>query len=195
MSSCCGWRQTQPQGQAGRQAGNETFVSRQEMEGRGGQNHTAGTRRQPGSQHTNRPRRHTTHLHAAVCCHQLVLQQRVPQAQLRQVGQQVLVHDRELPAQHAAHVDVGRVRLKALIVTQDLARAGGRHGRDQQGVAHAVGRDVGAQLRPVPACAGLLQLRREADAQRKSPVSRVCLVYLQRASREASYLTTDVASD
>lgn len=42
----------------------------------------------------------TTHLHAAIGCHQLVLEQRVPQAQLCQVCQQVLVDHSELATQH-----------------------------------------------------------------------------------------------
>lgn len=52
--------------------------------------------------------------------HQLVLDGRVPQTQAVEVMQQVLVDDGELPRQHSAHVDVGGVRLKALVVTQDL---------------------------------------------------------------------------
>ena len=64
-------------------------------------------------------------LHGAVGSHQLVFEVGGPQAQARQVHEQVLVDHRELPAQHAAHVDVAGVGLEALVVAQDLqARAG-----------------------------------------------------------------------
>ena len=61
-----------------------------------------------------------TYLHRAIGGNELVLEVCVPQAQAGQVQQQVLVDDRELAAEHAADVDVARVRLKALVVPQDL---------------------------------------------------------------------------
>eukprot|EP00955_Chlamydomonas_euryale_P118133 366520-Chlamydomonas_euryale.AAC.9 len=59
-------------------------------------------------------------LHAAVGGHQLVLHVWVPQTKAVEVVQQVLVDDGELAGEHAAHVDVGRVGLKALVVAEDL---------------------------------------------------------------------------
>mmetsp|Transcript_5149 Transcript_5149/g.9357 ORF Transcript_5149/g.9357 Transcript_5149/m.9357 type:complete len:221 (+) Transcript_5149:217-879(+) len=83
-------------------------------------------------------------LHAALRGHQFVLHARIPQPQRHQIRQQVLVHHRKLPAQHATDVNVARVRLEALIVPQNLAGAGRGHGRHQQAVPDAVGGDVSA---------------------------------------------------
>ena len=57
----------------------------------------------------------------------------------------------ELAGEHAARVDVVGVGFDGLVVTEDLRRRRGGHGRQQQAVAHAVLRDVRAQPRPVVA--------------------------------------------
>mmetsp|Transcript_10715 Transcript_10715/g.19052 ORF Transcript_10715/g.19052 Transcript_10715/m.19052 type:complete len:229 (+) Transcript_10715:211-897(+) len=57
----------------------------------------------------------------------------------------------KLSRKHSTHVEVLRVRLERLIVTQDLSRAGCGHGSDQQGVPQAVLGDLGPQGIPVPA--------------------------------------------
>ena len=74
----------------------------------------------------------------------------VPQALLSQVSEQVVVDDLKLAGEHTASVDVGSVRLDALVVTEDLSGGGSRHGSNQQRVAQAVLLDLFTQLGPVP---------------------------------------------
>lgn len=74
----------------------------------------------------------------------------IPQALLGQVSEQVMVDDLELAGEHAASVDVGGVRLDALVVAEDLSGGGSRHGGNQQRVAQAVLLDLFTQLGPVP---------------------------------------------
>ena len=92
-------------------------------------------------------------LDAAGAGDDLVLHVAIPDAEVQQVVDEVLVDQRELAGQRAALVDVARDRLKALVVAEDLRRARGRHRREQQRVAHAPARDLGLQRRPVPAAA------------------------------------------
>ena len=61
-----------------------------------------------------------------------------PQAPGDEILQQVAVHLHELPREHAAHVEVLRVGLEALVVAQDLRRAGRGHRRHQQRVPQAM---------------------------------------------------------
>jgi hypothetical protein len=74
----------------------------------------------------------------------------VPQALLGQVSEQVVVDDLELAGEHATGVDVGGVRLDALVVAEDLSGGGSWHGSNQQRVAQAVQLDLFTQLGPVP---------------------------------------------
>lgn len=53
-----------------------------------------------------------TCLHAAVGCHQLVLQLWAPQPQPAEVVQQVLVDHGELTTQHTTHIDVGTAAIQ-----------------------------------------------------------------------------------
>ena len=62
-------------------------------------------------------------LYGTVCCNQLVLEVRRPQAKASEVHEQVLVHYRELSTEHPPHVDVAGVWLKALVVAQNLHTA------------------------------------------------------------------------
>mmetsp|Transcript_1236 Transcript_1236/g.5472 ORF Transcript_1236/g.5472 Transcript_1236/m.5472 type:complete len:326 (+) Transcript_1236:605-1582(+) len=97
-------------------------------------------------------------LHGAVVLDQVVLERRVPQAHLGEVGQKMVVHDGEFTGEHAPGVDVGRVRLEALVVAQDLRRGSRGHGRDEERVANAVRRNLGAKSGPVvPGTAGHLR--------------------------------------
>ncbi len=57
-----------------------------------------------------------SHLHTAIGSDKLILQVWVPEPQLGQVLQQMLVDDCELAAQHSPHIDVAGVWLEALIV-------------------------------------------------------------------------------
>ena len=50
----------------------------------------------------------------------------------------------------APRVEVGGVWLERLVVAEDLRGGRGRHGRDEQRVAHAVLRDLRAERGPVP---------------------------------------------
>jgi hypothetical protein len=74
----------------------------------------------------------------------------VPQPILSQVSEKVMVDDLEFAREHAAGVDVGGVRLNALVVAEDLSGGGSWHGSHQQRVAHTVLLDLLAQLGPVP---------------------------------------------
>mmetsp|Transcript_1161 Transcript_1161/g.4600 ORF Transcript_1161/g.4600 Transcript_1161/m.4600 type:complete len:635 (-) Transcript_1161:687-2591(-) len=92
-------------------------------------------------------------LHGAVVGDEVVLQRGVPQTELGEVVEEVVVHHGELTGKHAARVDVGGVRLEALVVAEDLRGGRGGHGRDEQRVAHAVGGNLLAQAGPVVAVA------------------------------------------
>src|SRR5690606_39271860 len=61
-------------------------------------------------------------LYGAVGSDNGILHSVVPDAQADQVFGQVLVHHHTLTPQHAAHLNVRRIRLKRLVVTQDLCR-------------------------------------------------------------------------
>ena len=96
-------------------------------------------------------------LDGAVVGDELVLEAGVPEAHLGEVGEEVLVHDGELAGEHATGVDVGGVRLEALVVAQNLGRGRGGHGRDEERVADAVLGDLGPEPGPVvPVAAGHL---------------------------------------
>ncbi len=73
-----------------------------------------------------------------------------PEAHVDQVLEQPRVDDLELASQDPARVDVGCVRLEAFVEAEDLARAGGWHGSDEETVADAMLGDVGFQGIPVP---------------------------------------------
>ena len=59
-------------------------------------------------------------LNASICGNQLVLDVRAPEAESSEVVEQMLIDDGELTAEHAPDVDVGSVRLKALVVPENL---------------------------------------------------------------------------
>mmetsp|Transcript_14943 Transcript_14943/g.44735 ORF Transcript_14943/g.44735 Transcript_14943/m.44735 type:complete len:376 (+) Transcript_14943:584-1711(+) len=90
-------------------------------------------------------------LHRAIVGDDLIPDLGRPEITAHQIAQQVLVDNGEFAREHAARVEVGRVRLEALVVAEDLRRRGGGHRRDEQRVAQAVGSDRRAQARPVPA--------------------------------------------
>jgi len=60
------------------------------------------------------------HLYGTICCNQLILEVRRPQAEASEVHEQMLIHYRELSTEHPPHIDVAGVWLKALVVAQDL---------------------------------------------------------------------------
>lgn len=74
----------------------------------------------------------------------------IPQPQLSQISEQVMVDDLEFAREHTASVDVGCVGLDALIVSEDLSGGSSRHGSNEQRVAHAVLLDLFTQLGPIP---------------------------------------------
>mmetsp|Transcript_8651 Transcript_8651/g.23493 ORF Transcript_8651/g.23493 Transcript_8651/m.23493 type:complete len:441 (+) Transcript_8651:1767-3089(+) len=88
--------------------------------------------------------------HGAIRSDHLVLDRGVPQSERRQIVQQVLVDHGELTRQHAPHVDVGRVRLEALVVAENLGGGGRGHRCNEERVPHPMRRDVCAKLVPVP---------------------------------------------
>lgn len=90
-------------------------------------------------------------LHRAVGGNDGRLHLLVPEAELDEVLEQVLVHHHELAAEHPAHVNVARVGLKRLVVAQNLGGAGRGHGGHQQRVARAVLHYLRPQRVPVPA--------------------------------------------
>ncbi len=59
-------------------------------------------------------------LYGTVCCNQLVLEVRRPQAEASEVHEQMLVHYGELSTEHPPHIDVAGIWLKALVVAQNL---------------------------------------------------------------------------
>mmetsp|Transcript_29336 Transcript_29336/g.73212 ORF Transcript_29336/g.73212 Transcript_29336/m.73212 type:complete len:277 (+) Transcript_29336:1128-1958(+) len=65
----------------------------------------------------------------------------------------MVVDHGELAGEDTAGVDVGCVRLEALVVSQDLRGGRGGHGRYEQRVAHPMLGNVCAQARPVVASA------------------------------------------
>ncbi len=71
-------------------------------------------------------------------CYQFVLHGVVPQPQLREVLQQVVVDHLEFPREDAARVDVAGVGFNGLVVAQDLGRGGRGHGRQQEAVPDSV---------------------------------------------------------
>ena len=102
----------------------------------------------------------------------------------------MLVHHDELSAQDLARVNIAGVRLKALIVAQDLRSGCGGHGRHEQGVAYSVFQYLFAQSFPIPATAQLLgvhapQIELELPlAHRASLISlirSVCLGFFNRS--------------
>ena len=86
---------------------------------------------------------------------QLVLHPLIPEAQLGQVAEEVLVDHDELTAECAPGVDVGGVGLEALVVAEDLRGGGRGHGRDEQAVAHALFHDFLLENVPLPPVAWL----------------------------------------
>ena len=73
---------------------------------------------------------------------------RVPQPEPLQLLDQVGVHLEELAAERLAFEEVGDLRLDALVHARDGGDGRGRGDGQQQRVAHAGGRDTGAQRRP-----------------------------------------------
>ncbi|MDT4849093.1 hypothetical protein FQZ97_832020 [compost metagenome] len=70
-------------------------------------------------------------LNRAVGCDQLVFHGIIPEADLHQVTQEVLIHYHKLTGKYPTAVDIGSVRFEALVVAQDLAGGGCWHGRQQ----------------------------------------------------------------
>lgn len=70
-------------------------------------------------------------LYTTIVCNDLVLDDRCPESNLRQVPHQVSVHADELTGEHTPRVNVRRERFEAFVVAQDLRSAGGWHGRHQ----------------------------------------------------------------
>lgn len=60
-----------------------------------------------------------------------------------------MIDNLELSRQHTTRVDVTRVRLDGLIVTEDLSGGCGRHGSKEETVSDAVLGDVGLEGCPV----------------------------------------------
>ena len=77
----------------------------------------------------------------------------IPKAQLHQIHQQVLVHYNKFARKHAARVQVARVRLEALVVTQDLRGGCRGHWSKQQGVPNTVLFHFLAKCFPIPTAA------------------------------------------
>ena len=63
------------------------------------------------------------HLYTPVGSNKLVLCVSAPQAKSRKVRKQVLIDNGKFSRQHAANIDIACVRLKALVVAQDLRTA------------------------------------------------------------------------
>lgn len=61
-----------------------------------------------------------------------------PETHVDEVFEKPGVNNLEFAGEHAPGVDVGRVRFETLIVAEDLARGGGGHWGDKEGVADAV---------------------------------------------------------
>jgi hypothetical protein len=90
------------------------------------------------------------YLDRAIAGNDLILQIITPQATLRQILQQVLVHHLKVAGQDAASVNVAGVRLERLIISEDLRSGRSGHRRQQQTVPDAVSHHLLAQRGPVP---------------------------------------------
>jgi len=77
-----------------------------------------------------------------------------PEAKFDQVDEEVTGDADELTSQSAADVDVGGVRLKALVVSEDLGSGGSGHRGEQKGIADTVLGDLLLKTFPVPAVTG-----------------------------------------
>mmetsp|Transcript_29472 Transcript_29472/g.46849 ORF Transcript_29472/g.46849 Transcript_29472/m.46849 type:complete len:279 (-) Transcript_29472:1426-2262(-) len=77
-------------------------------------------------------------LHTAVGRNQLVLQQRRPHSQLDEIAQQMVIDAHKLSRQCPPHIHIRRVRLKTLVVAQDLRSGRRRHRSHQQRITNAV---------------------------------------------------------
>lgn len=130
-------------------------------------------------------------LHRTIGGHQAVFHLFVPQAQSDEVFQQVFVHDDELAGEGAPTVNVGGIRLEALVVAQYLRGRSGGHGRQQEAVAQSVPGYVGLQRAPVEAVRGrhvphvvlqdALTCRRTGIALVGTVLRGLCAGFLQRA--------------
>lgn len=78
-----------------------------------------------------------------------------PQAHVDEILEQPGVNNLELASKDTALVDVGGVRLEALVVTQDLRSAGSGHRGKQQTVANTMLLDLLPERLPVPEVRGL----------------------------------------
>ena len=92
-------------------------------------------------------------LDGTVAGHDGIFHLLVPKTELNQVQQEVLVHHNKLARQNASGVDVGGIRLEALVVAQNLAGRGRRHRSHQKGVPNAVLANFCTQGLPVPTAA------------------------------------------
>jgi len=73
-----------------------------------------------------------------------------PETHVDEVFEEPGVDDLEFASEHSTGVDIGSVGFEALIVAENLAGGGGRHGGDEKGVADAVFGDGLFQQGPVP---------------------------------------------
>lgn len=85
---------------------------------------------------------------------QVLLHVLVPDTQINQLLQEVLVDDLEFAREYAAGVDVAREGLNGFIVSKDLGSACSGHRCQQQRVASAVLHHVGTEFVPVPHVGG-----------------------------------------
>jgi len=90
-------------------------------------------------------------LHRPVGGDEFVFEQRRPNPERNQIAQQMAVDAHELARQRAPHIHIRRVRLKALVIPQNLRSRRRGHRRDQQRIAHAIFRNRSAQRRPIEA--------------------------------------------
>ena len=77
-----------------------------------------------------------SHLYGSVVCDEFLLHFPfdVPQSQIDQVLEQVLIDDLKFAGQNATRVYVARVRLDRFVVAENLSRRRRRHGSEKQAV-------------------------------------------------------------
>ena len=83
-----------------------------------------------------------------------VLHRLVPEPLLDELAQEPGVHDLELSRQDTTRVNVGRVRLEALVEAEDLRRGRSGHRCQEQRIAETVLGDLLLEAGPVPKVGG-----------------------------------------
>lgn len=74
----------------------------------------------------------------------------IPELQVDELAKQPRADNLELAGENATGVDVAGVRLETFVVTEDLARRGGRHGSKEKGVPETSARHLLLERGPVP---------------------------------------------